>query len=159
MLLPRKCANSMIINDFNIIIVVIDHPKAYPILVIDTNAILFPSVSGESLQSIRRRNHQILQTSCIVYHDQLSKCDSLNCYRQFLRKMLVVYFLCFFVCKPLYHGLIIHVSCVHVKRALHQFAINADYPTLRSTASALPQDSCPAHAPRRKLRSHSKSPR
>ena len=52
---------------------------------------------------ICRLNFQILQTSCIVYHNQLAKCHPLNIIRKLLREDLIINLLGFFVGEALNH--------------------------------------------------------
>ncbi len=72
----------MIINDFNIKEIIAFSPKANPVLIIDPNAVLSLPVSIQLFQPVGRWDAQILQTSCIVDHNQLSQCDSLNILRE-----------------------------------------------------------------------------
>ena len=63
----------MIIDDLNIAEIVAIHSETHAVLVIDPDAVLSRSVAGKSFQAVPGRNAQILQTSCIVDHDQLAK--------------------------------------------------------------------------------------
>ena len=60
----------MVIDDFNVVEIVPFKPETDAKLVIDANAVLSLPVSGEYLQMICRWDFQVLQTSCIVDHDQ-----------------------------------------------------------------------------------------
>ena len=94
----------MIIDDFDRLKIILSFDrKADPILVIDTNAVLSLPVSVQWFQSVCGWNFQILQTSCIVNHDQFSQCHSLNILRELPGENLVVDFLRFFVSEALYH--------------------------------------------------------
>ena len=57
---------------------------------------------------------QILQTSCIVNHDQFSQCHSLNILRELPGENLVVDLLRFFVSEALYHTVLLYLFCVYM---------------------------------------------
>ena len=77
--------------------------KAYPVLIVYSNAVLPLPISLQRFQMICVWNFQILQTSCIVNHDQFPQCHSLNILRELPGKNLVVDFLSFPVSEVLYH--------------------------------------------------------
>ena len=62
----------MVIYDLHIVEIIFFHLKTNPILIIYPNAILSLPVTGKWLQPIDGRDFQILQTPCIIYHDQFS---------------------------------------------------------------------------------------
>ena len=109
----------MIIDDLNIAEVVAVHSETYAVLVIDPNAVLSRPVTGKPLQTIPGRNAQILQTSCIVDHDQLAKRRSLHGLRELGGKDLMVDLFRLPVRKALYHGSIISDTHVYVKRVYY----------------------------------------
>jgi hypothetical protein len=57
--------------------------EAYPPLFVDAYAMLALTSPFQRLQSIRRRNPQIVQCACVVDHDQLALCYTLDVTRQF----------------------------------------------------------------------------
>ena len=81
----------MIIYDLHIVIVIVLGRETDPVLIVDPDAVLSLAVSLERLQMIRGRDTQILQTSCIVDHDQFSQRYALNILRQLLGKDLMIY--------------------------------------------------------------------
>jgi hypothetical protein len=105
----------MIIDDFNVMKVVsaLDG-KANAVLIIYTNAVLSLPVSMQRLQMICWWDFQILQTSCIVNHDQFSQCHSLNILRELSGENLVVDLLRFFVSEALYHTVLLYLFCVYM---------------------------------------------
>ena len=105
----------MIIDDFDRLKIILSFDrKADSILIIDTNAVLPLPISLQWFQTICGWNFQILQTSCIVNHDQFSQCYSLNILRELPRENLVVDFLRFFVSKALYHTAILYPFRVYM---------------------------------------------
>ena len=97
----------MIIDDLDIAEIVAIHSETYAVLVIDPDAVLSRPVTGEPFQAVPGRNAQILQTSCIVDHDQLAKRRSLHGLGELGGKDLAVYLLRLPVRKALYHDSII----------------------------------------------------
>ena len=72
--LPQSAsAPSMTIDDFDRLKIILSFDrKANPILIIDTNAVLSLPVSMQRFQMICGWYFQILQTSCIIDHNQFS---------------------------------------------------------------------------------------
>ena len=60
----------VVINDFNIEEVIAFHGKADSVLIIDSNAVLSLPITIQLFQAVCGWDAQILQTSCIVDHDQ-----------------------------------------------------------------------------------------
>ena len=61
---------SVIIDNLHVKEVIAFHGKADSVLIIDPNAVLSLPVTLQFFQAVCGRNAQILQTSCIVDHDQ-----------------------------------------------------------------------------------------
>ena len=115
----------MIINDFNTMKVVFPlDRKAYPVLIVNSNAVLPLPISLQRFQMICGWNFQILQTSCIVNHDQFSQCHSLNILTELLGENLIVDLLRFLVSEALYHTaslypLRVYISSGYISVKLH----------------------------------------
>lgn len=92
------------------------HCKADAILIIDANAVLPLSVTVQRFQTICRWDAQILQTSCIVYHDQFSQSYPLNGLWKLSGKGLVKNLFRLSISEALYHAIIITDSRVYVKQ-------------------------------------------
>jgi hypothetical protein len=58
----------MIIHDLYVIVITIDPFKAYPLLIVDPNAVLPCPVSAELLQPVGWRNAEIVQCDGIIEH-------------------------------------------------------------------------------------------
>ena len=89
----------LIIYYFHIIKIISIRPKAYSVLTVltvNSNAILSSPVIFRFFQMISWRYPQVLQTLCIINHNQFTQCHSLYWLWQFLWKCLIVYFFCWF---------------------------------------------------------------
>jgi hypothetical protein len=51
----------MVINDFNLVRLAVPPFKTDPVLIIDTNAVLAPAVSSQSLQAVAGRNPECIK--------------------------------------------------------------------------------------------------
>ena len=106
----------MVVNDLNVETIAAIDRKANAKLIVDPNAELPFPVTVEPFQSISGRDAQILQTSCIVDHDQLSERDPLYVLWQLSGKGLVIDLFGFRISKALDHNAIIHALRVYVKQ-------------------------------------------
>ena len=113
----------MIIDDLNVAEIIAVYSETYAVLVINPDAVLSRPVAGEPFQTVPGRNTQILQTSCIVDHDQLAKRRSLHGQREFGGKDLMVDLFRLPVRKALYHGSIIPDLRVYVKWVFQRDAV------------------------------------
>ena len=69
---------SVIVQNFDTMRVAVLPTKANAPLVIDAYAVLTFAVAFERLQTIRRRNPEIVETGCVVEHTQLATRNLLN---------------------------------------------------------------------------------
>jgi hypothetical protein len=63
----------VIVNDLDVIGVTVGPAKADSLLIIDSDAVLSPAISGEFLQTICRRHSEFVQGSGGVYDQQLAQ--------------------------------------------------------------------------------------
>lgn len=62
----------MIIHDPNLMRLAIDPPEDHPPLIIDPDGMKFPQLALELLQSIRRRQHQVVEPACSINRFELA---------------------------------------------------------------------------------------
>jgi hypothetical protein len=68
----------VVIDDLDIGRIAIPPAEADPPLVVDPDAVLTLAVSVESLQSIPRRNAEVIKRCCRIQHPKLPQCDPLH---------------------------------------------------------------------------------
>src|SRR5690606_13087556 len=73
---------SVVVDDPDVVRIAIMPAKAHAPLVVDPDAVPAPEVALQSLQAVRRRNPQVLQTRGVVEHAQLPPGDPLDRPRQ-----------------------------------------------------------------------------
>ena len=79
----------MIVNDPHFMSIPVFPPKTNPPLPIEANAELPFPIPREGLQTIGRRNPEIVQVLRMVYHGELIECALLDLRRQTTRSLLV----------------------------------------------------------------------
>ena len=73
--------------------------KAYAELIVDPNTVLSRPASLQFFKSVAWRNSKVIKTHCCINQHQLSERHLLDVLWQLRRKLLVVYFFCFFISK------------------------------------------------------------
>ena len=68
----------MIIHDFHVISITIDPFKAYPLLIVNPDAVLPCPVAAEFLQPVCWWNSKIFESDGIIEHAQLAVADLLD---------------------------------------------------------------------------------
>ncbi len=94
----------MIIHYLHIVSVIRLPIKTNSPLVIDADAVLPGAIAAKFLQTIRRRNAQIVNRLGIVYHPQFPQSDLLNVRRQLARAREIVDFLGFRIFERFNHA-------------------------------------------------------
>ena len=80
--LPGHGLLLVVINDFDIMRIALLPSKTDPPLIVDANAVLPHSITGELLESVTRRHAQVLQRGGRVELDQFSQRDTMDRLRQ-----------------------------------------------------------------------------
>jgi len=57
----------MVVTDLNVVGITVDEPEADPPLIVDRNRILPSAIARKLMESISRRDPQIIQSRCQVY--------------------------------------------------------------------------------------------
>ncbi len=112
----------MIINYLHIVSVIRPPIKTNSPLVIDANTVLSGASADEFLQTVRRRNAQIINRFGVTYHSQFSQGDLLYVGRQFARAREIMDFLGFGIFERFNHAKRLWRNVLNVKNFIFQFS-------------------------------------